>query len=91
MPVPDRLSAYFGLCVLVICRSQARAEVRGEELAPQYTCEHIWWTTHGLVQPGLAAVLAGTVREWVTRSERKGFRRGQPGVFINGDVCGRLL
>lgn len=25
--------------------------MRGGQPAPQYTCEHIWWTTHGLAWP----------------------------------------
>lgn len=42
----------------MICRSPARIRSAWGQQAPQYTCEHIWWTTQGLAWPGLAAVLA---------------------------------
>lgn len=50
------------------------------QLAPQYTCEHIWWITHGLVclaQPGSGV---GIVWEWVTMFGGK----GTPGNTADG-------
>lgn len=74
---PDALD----LCMPVICRYQAFAEVRGDRLAPQYTCEHIWWTTHGLhsslARPGRGV---GIVRGWVMKVGEKGGPKNTAGA-----------